>query len=191
MYKKEPWNKGLTKETNQSLKMISDKKTGKKCSETAKKNMSIAAKKRTVHGHTGKLHSTQTKMKIRKKTLQQLKQKNMKQVYTIPTVIFQQLLQKNNIQYEREKGIGVYSFDFYLIDLDIYVQIDGDYWHSNPAFYKDGPVTKGQKINYLRDINKNVFCQKNNLKLLRFWENDILNNLIEIQNKLKEITKHV
>ena len=58
MYKKEPWNKGLTKETNQSLKMISDKKTGKKCSETAKKNMSIAAKKRTVHGHTGKLHST-------------------------------------------------------------------------------------------------------------------------------------
>lgn len=191
MYGKTPWNKGLTKNESESLLNSSLKKIGVKMSEEAKENMSISAKKRKIHGHTGKKHSLQTRMKIRLKTIDQIKKCNLKQIYTKPSILFEDMLKSNNISYEREKNFEYFLFDFYLLDFDFYIEIDGDYWHSNPKFYPDGPITSSQKINFYRDIKKNNLCKEKNLKLLRFWEFDILNNLNEIEIKLKELLYNV
>lgn len=191
MYGKKPWNKGLDKNKNKSLLSVSLKKTGSKMSVEAKHNMSISAMKRKIHGHTGKKHSLETKIKIRLKTIEQIKKCELQQIYTKPTIIFEDMLKKNNISYKREKDFEYFVFDFYLTDYNYYIEIDGDYWHSNPKFYPNGPKTNSQKINFYRDIKKNIFCKKNNIKLLRFWEFDILNNLNEIEKKIKELLHNV
>jgi very-short-patch-repair endonuclease len=100
---------------------------------------------------------------------------------------FENILKKLEIKYEDEFVVEYWSFDFYLPEYNFYIEIDGDYWHSNPKFYPDGPKTKAQKINYTRNISKNNFCIKNNLNLLRFWENQIINNEKDIICNLKKL----
>jgi very-short-patch-repair endonuclease len=94
-----------------------------------------------------------------------------------------------NIEYMEEYSISIWSTDFYIPELNLYCEIDGDYFHSNPLIYPNGPVTKTQKINYSKDISKNKFFEKNNLHLIRFWESEILNNPEEIKCKLKKLQK--
>lgn len=187
MYQKKPWNLGLTKETSSSLKIVSEKRTGTTPSEETKKKQSDSAKKRKVHGHTGHKHSDETKNKLRDITLANIKNGLFKQVDTLPSRLFEKLLIDNQIKYEKEKIVQAWSFDFYLIDYDYYVEIDGDYFHSNPLIYKDGPKTKTQKINHYRDRKKNEFCLTNNLNLVRFWEQEILGDINCVLQKLLEL----
>lgn len=187
MHGKKPWNKDHTKLTHSSLKSNSDKNTGKIVSEETKKKQSESAKKRIVHGHTGKPHSEETKEFLKQNTLRLIKNGHFKQNETLPSKTFEDLLIKLNIKYEKEKLVSYWSFDFYLIDYNIYIEIDGDYWHSNPKIYKNGPKTSTQKRNAIRDIKKNEFCKNNNLILFRFWESDVLGDIECIQQKLLSV----
>lgn len=117
----------------------------------------------------------------------QLKNGLFKQTNTKPFELFKTILIKHNIVFVEEYTMGFYSFDFYLPSFDLFIEIDGDYWHSNPLFYPNGPQTKGQKVNYLRDINKNKFAESNKLNLVRFWENDIVNAIDMVEIKLMEV----
>lgn len=185
MFGKSAWNTGLTKETSDKLKLISDKRTGQKTSKETKIKQSISAKKRLIHGHTGCKHSVQTKEKFRQNTLLRIKNGDFKHNDTKPVRIFKQILDNFKIQYESEKIVGYWSFDLYLPKYNTYIEIDGDYFHSNPKIYPNGPKTKTQKINWYRDIKKNKYCIENNLVLLRFWECDILNNQELIINAIR------
>jgi very-short-patch-repair endonuclease len=187
MYGGEPWNKGLSKDNNESILRISEKRTGWKTPDDVKEKQSIAAKKRKIHGHTGCKHSAKTKELFRQITLERIKRGDFKQTKTKPHLAFEKILKEIEIKYEEEKIVDCWSFDFYLIDYNVYVEVDGDYYHSNPKIYPNGPKTKTQKINWYRDIKKNRFCEKNSLTILRFWECDILNNPEEITCKLKKL----
>lgn len=189
MFGKKPWNKDLTKKTSASLQKVADKNTGRKVTNEAKTKMSESAKKRKIHGHTGHQHDKEIKEKIRQNTLRMIKDGKFKQNNTTPIRIFQTLFDKNNITYEQEKQLCVWSFDFFLPTYNIYIEVDGDYFHSNPLIYKNGPKTKTQKINWYRDIKKNKFCQDNNIQLYRFWEFDIINNIDEVEKSLLCILK--
>lgn len=189
MFGKKPWNQGLTKECSESLKQVSNKLTGKKCSEESKKKMSQAAKKRTIHGHTGHHHTAETKEKLRQNTLNMIKEGKFKQNDTTPVRIFRDLLDKHYIDYQQEQQLFIWSFDFFLPQYNIYIEIDGDYFHSNPRIYKNGPKTKTQKINWYRDIKKNTFCNEHNIILYRFWEFDIINHIKKVEKKLLCILK--
>jgi very-short-patch-repair endonuclease len=189
MFGKIPWNNGLNKENSDLMKRISDKAIGRKPSVETKQKQSESAKKRSVHGHTGHKHTEETKQKLRENTLRLIKEGIFKQNDTLPCRKFKDLLEVNNINYEQEKRIEYWSFDFYLIDYNICIEIDGDYWHSNPKIYKDGPKTSTQKRNAIRDIKKNKFCKNNNIKLIRFWESDILGDIECILQKLLDVIK--
>jgi very-short-patch-repair endonuclease len=116
-----------------------------------------------------------------------IKDGKFSQIKSKPHIKFQEILKELNIDHEEEKILDVWCFDFYVSKCNIYVEVDGDYFHSNPKFYPNGPKTNTQKINWYRDIKKSRYCLENNLKLLRFWECDILNNPEEIKCKLKEL----
>ena len=91
-----------------------------------------------------------------------------------------------NIQYVSQKQFGFWFFDFYLIDYDIFIECDGDYWHANPKIYFDqNKLNTTQKHNVGNDKRKNIFLEKENKILLRFWEYDIYNNKQMIFDKLK------
>lgn len=187
MYGVPAWNKGETKYTNDILKKMGEKGKGKKATLETRKKQSESAKKRTVHGHTGHKHSQKTKEFLRKNTIRLHKEGIFKQTKTAPHIHFLAILKNLNLKYEEEKGEEYWSFDIYLPKYKVYIEIDGDYWHSNPLFYPDGPKTKAQKLNWTRDIAKNRYCLKHKLKLIRFWENEILNTPEKIKCRLKEL----
>lgn len=190
MYGAKPWNKGLTASESDSIKIAAEKRIGRKVSEKTKKRQSTSAKKRKIHGHTGCRHSEKTKEIIRQKTLASIKSGKFKQTKTKPHICLAAILEELNINYEEEKILNKWSFDFYLTDFDIFLEADGDYFHSNPKFYPDGPISKTQKRNKYRDDIKNNFCKEKDIILIRFWEHDILNNRNKIKREINAVVKN-
>ena len=176
MYGAIPWNKGLTKETSDLVNGIASKLKGHKHSFSARMKMSESAKQRTIHGHTGCHHSEATKNKIREATLRQISSGCLGRLRSRPHCVFAVMLDSLGIDYEEEKIEGNFSFDFYIPHVNVYVEVDGDYYHSHPCAYPDGPITKTQKKNAYRDGVKNHFCLERGMVLVRFWERDILKN---------------
>lgn len=189
MYNKTPWNNGQTKETHASVMKSSISNTGKIIPDEAKAKMSESAKKRLVHGHTGHKHSEAARKKMSESTIRRMKNGDFKHTITKPHIKMCSILTELDISYEEEYNIGHWLFDIYIPEYNLLIEVDGDYFHSNPKIYPNGPQTKTQKINYARDISKNNFCIKNNLTLLRFWECDILQSSELIKEKLCNLRK--
>ena len=179
MFGKIPWNKSLTKESHSSLQKLSDINLGKIISEESKNRMSKSAKIRKVHGHTGLKHSEESKKKMSEATIKRMQNGEFKFTKTKPHIYLCDILKSMDIEFVEEYNISYWLFDIFIPSLNLLVEVDGDYWHSNPKIYPNGPISNAQKINYTRDIKKNSFCKTNNLNLIRLWESDILNDKIE------------
>jgi G:T-mismatch repair DNA endonuclease (very short patch repair protein) len=189
MFGKTAWNKNKSKENSEQLKRISEQRKGIQFSDETKLRMSQSAKKRTIHGHTGFKHSEESKQKNRDATLQRIKNGDFKQTKTKPHLELEKVLVELGLKFESEKILHHWSFDVYLIDFDVYIEVDGDYFHSNPKIYPNGPKTKTQKINHSRDTSKNKYCTTNHIKLIRFWECDILNDIEKVKLELCKLKK--
>lgn len=87
--------------------------------------------------------------------------------------IIVKILEKNNIQYEKEKTFEscrfedskrLARFDFYLPDYNCLLEFDGRQHYRNPGgFFTEEEI---QKIK-IRDNYKNDWCNKNSIKLIR------------------------
>ena len=75
-------------------------------------------------------------------------------------------------------------YDFYLPESKILIEIDGDYYHTNPNVYTV-PINEMQKKNIINDKIKNEWAISNGIVLLRFWEFDIYFNRSKIMKILK------
>jgi len=190
MFGKKPWNLGMNKKNSEYGKKMSLYRIGKKTSKESKNKQSISAKKRLIHGHTGIKHSEFSKKLMSIATLNRIKKGAFKHTKTKPHLLMKSILQKLKLNFEEEKIIECWIFDFWLKDYNLFIEVDGDYFHVNPKIYPNGPKTNTQKINFYRDKVKNKFCLDNKLKLIRFWESDILNNegiiIKEIQCSLNQ-----
>ena len=88
-------------------------------------------------------------------------------------------------------GFQKYSFDFYIKGLNLIIEVDGQ-GHYYPVRFNG--ISKKKAIeNFentkIRDAEKNKFCKKNKIKILRISYLDILNdNYIEI---LKNLTRKI
>ena len=87
-----------------------------------------------------------------------------------------------------------YNERFYFIDegneeLKIAIEVDGDYWHSNPKIYNKNNMNKMQIANFNHDKRKNTFLKNRNWLVLRFWESDIYDNLNKCMNKIERTIK--
>ena len=49
-----------------------------------------------------------------------------------PEKVVSDVLDLLEIKYTREKSVGPYNFDLYLSDFNIYIEVQGDYWHNLP-----------------------------------------------------------
>lgn len=101
---------------------------------------------------------------------------------------FANILTLLNINYSQSfyiKEIKAF-YDFYLPDYNILIEVDGDFWHTNPIKYPNGPICKCQTKNSINDEKKNKWATDNGYKLLRFWENDINNDINVVKNILLE-----
>lgn len=162
-----------------------DPKLGEKISKGAK---GVAKPKPEGFG-VGRIHSQITRDKMSdtaiENILKQGKVKRSKLEYK-----FETLLELLEINYTHSFYISSIKkiYDFYLPDYNILIEIDGDFWHCNPINFPK-PTYKSQEINLINDKFKNEWALENGYKLIRFWENDINNNILEVKKTLLENVK--
>ena len=91
---------------------------------------------------------------------------------------------KYTYQYKMS-SIGRY-LDFMLDDYRVGIEVDGDYFHSNPMIYEEKSLSKMQKHNKMVDEVKNKWCSRNGIPLIRIWEYDINHHPEKVLTFLKE-----
>ena len=90
------------------------------------------------------------------------------------------VLDKNNINYEREYIIKYYAIDNYLIDSGLMIEVMGDYWHTSPLKYNEENymINEMQQKGLQHDKQKHTYIKtRNNVEILYLWEYDIEHNL--------------
>lgn len=132
----------------------------------------------------------------RKKTKLMMRQSNGKTLRTHPKFGTSKLekyfetefLKKLNINYQWQfeaKDIQR-SYDFYLPEHNLLIEVDGDYYHVNPEIYEGKKLTPTQKHDMWVDKLKNEWALLHGIPLLRIWENDIRKNPEKVIKTIKE-----
>ena len=106
---------------------------------------------------------------------------------------FETILKELNIEYKRGYYISDSNknsiFDFRILNKNILIEVDGDWYHCNPNL-NIKPLYEIQTKNINNDLLKNEQAKQHGFVLLRFWESDINDNPIKVMKKLLEIIEH-
>lgn len=140
-----------------------------------------------------------TDSKSRKKTKTRMRKSNGKPLRTHPKFGTSKLekyfetefLKKLRIKYQWQfeaKDIQR-SYDFYLPDHNLLIEVDGDYYHVNPEIYEGKKLTPTQKHDLWVDKKKNEWALMHGIPLLRIWESDIRKRPEEVMKILKSRLK--
>ncbi|WP_301108330.1 endonuclease domain-containing protein [Sporosarcina sp.] len=143
---------------------------GKIISKTAK----TRKKNKTPSWNSGKtgIYSEKTIEKIRAATLKQFENHSFQK--TNIEKVMEALLISLKVNYKYSFILEKRQFDFLLKDYKLIIECDGDYWHANPKYYPNPATWQIDRI--LIDLQKNEIARKNGFKIIRFWEDDILND---------------
>ena len=79
-------------------------------------------------------------------------------------------------KYVLKEGINSIDQDAQLFIPNFLIEVDGDYFHSNPLLVKENELNPMQKHNKFVDKLKDEWCGMHCIPLLRIWENDIRKN---------------
>lgn len=97
----------------------------------------------------------------------------------------EKFLQDQHIDYQYSFILEKRQFDFLLKDYGLIIECDGDYWHANPKFYPKPEEWQLRRIKI--DKNKNNIAIKNGYRIVRFWEDDILNNFNKVHCVINDL----
>ena len=81
----------------------------------------------------------------------------------------------NGLKFRRQYPIGKYIVDFVCIELKLIIELDG------------GQHNEDKNIIY--DSERTKFLESNGYNVVRFWNNDIDNNIEGVYEKLLELVK--
>lgn len=133
-------------------------------------------------GKTG-IYSEETIAKIRKAALEQLQRETFRKTSIEKKI--EQFLIEQNINYQYSFIFKDFQYDFYLPESKILIECDGDFYHANPKFYPDEmKLYDIQKRIKEKDKIKSQIAFDSGFILLRFWEDDINNNLDSVKNSI-------
>lgn len=178
---REPWNKNLTKETNESLKRmgesVSKSNTGNPKllgnnnpatrpevrAKMSKTRLDRGLGKGTSNGMFGKTHTVDAIKKI-------FANRSM----TKPEQQLKAILDKLQIAYKSQFFITVdsktFSYDFYLPAYNIIIEVDGDYWHGGPGVKE---AWFGVKDTKQKDTLKDKIAIEQGYGIIRIWESEL------------------
>lgn len=189
MFGKIPWNKGETKNSNNKIKDISDKRIGFKTPEDVKVKQSQSAKLRKIHGHTGYKHSEDTIKKLRENTSRLWASGRFNRETSIHKKMRELLLSLNlKEQFKEEFQVKYFSMDFAFPNAKVAIECQGQFFHVDPRIYPNGPINAIQKRNFGRDKAKKAYCSKLGWIIIEAWESEINNGLFK-ENITCELSK--
>jgi very-short-patch-repair endonuclease len=135
-------------------------------------------------------HSQTTKDKMKETAIQRILITNQNHTSKLEKT-FANILDLLDIEYQQffyAKDIRAF-YDFYLPKYNIIIEVDGDFWHCNPSSKHNIPKYETQKRNLIKDSIKSQWVLDNGYTLLRFWENDINNNIKQVKQTILENCK--
>jgi len=181
------WNKGLTKETDERVKLYSEKINTPERSR--KLSIALTGIKRTKEqiektrvGVIKYWSDPKNRDDARKRRIKWFRSKQHKKKSNLEKE-FDKILKTLNIEFINQYNLNNSLFDYYIPNKDILIEVDGDWYHCNPNIHPE-PKYNIQKQTLRNDKYKNKLCKNNNIKLLRFWENDIKNNRTQVVEQL-------
>lgn len=96
---------------------------------------------------------------------------------TKPQLMTNEFLKELKIDFQNEVSFQYYSVDNYLIKKGLIIEVQGDFWHSNPMMFSKESLRITQKECIRRDKARETFFRKNrNIPILYLWETDIYNS---------------
>lgn len=99
---------------------------------------------------------------------------------TLPERLVEEYLINNNITYfKQHKMYNKFVVDFYIVDTNDIIEVQGDYWHGNPLYYGEGkiPLSERQIKQINRDKSRYAYLTKSGHNVFMVWETDIYNNI--------------
>jgi len=127
----------------------------------------------------------ETKQKIREKVLFRIQNNSGPFKDTKPELKMKEILSSLNILFKHQFKLSNRLFDFHILNTNILIEVDGDYYHGNPEKYSKLNTTQIEVKQ--KDIIKEKLAKESNFILLRFWESDILKNEEKIIKDLENI----
>jgi len=91
-------------------------------------------------------------------------------------------LDLNNIKYQKQYELEYKLYDAYLLDYNILLEFDGEFWHKLSIEECAFPF---QKNSFYNDITKNGIAKQHNIPLFRIRENDPPEKILEYINSIK------
>jgi G:T-mismatch repair DNA endonuclease (very short patch repair protein) len=154
MWGKKSWNSGLDKNQDPRISW------GEKSSLSAKerwKNLSQQEKDERIFilNKSSKLKKKDTKIEIKMGSL----------------------LTNLGVDFIKQHQVKNWVFDFYLPEINLVIECQGDYWHANPNIFDHNNLSEMQMKNIERDERKRKYLAENNINHLFFWENEIIKNI--------------
>ena len=170
----------------QAIKNRDSVELGKKISKGAK---GISKPKAKGFG-IGRIHTQTTKDKMSETAIQRVLKTDQNHTSKLEKTFANilDLLDIEHHQFFYAKEIKAF-YDFYLPKYNIIIEVDGDFWHCNPDSKHNIPKYETQKRNLIKDSIKSQWAIDNGYTLLRFWENDINNNIKQVKQILLNETK--
>ncbi|MFC0269917.1 endonuclease domain-containing protein [Metabacillus herbersteinensis] len=146
------------------------------------KTASTRIKNKTPSWNSGKtgIYTQETIEKIRSATLKQMEHQTFRK--TNIEKLVESYLIMIDVNYRYSYILEKRQYDFLLVDYKILIECDGDYWHANPKFYPKPAEWQLERI--IIDQEKNEIATKNGYIIIRFWEDDILNNFKYVESKI-------
>lgn len=175
------WIKGLTKETNEKVRKMSEKAKGRHHSEETKRKISLIVSKHPQRYWLGKKHpkSEETKKKYRTPEYREWARKQRLHII-IP---FKDTSIERKMQDElASREIGFYKHypvigqpDITFSDRKIAVFCDGDYWHGEREGRKESDARVNEKL------------RNEGWLVLRYWEHEINANVEGVVDEIEEV----
>ena len=185
------WNKGKKYTETQLASIQESAKNTERCRKISEK---LTGKKKSPE-HVAKIKADRQKYWSDQdnRDAQRIRRSNYMRNHLIKTeskleTEFKKILDMLNVKYEFQYTVCGYNYDFYIPSKNILIEVDGDWWHCNPNL-EIYPIHESQKHTIEHDLTKNKIALDNGYQLLRFWENDIVNNRFEVIKNLMEIVK--
>jgi len=104
-------------------------------------------------------------------------------------VKFANILRELGIDFQQQFSVSKFYCDFFLPDHNLVIEIDGDYWHANPARYKPDDLIGGKKMLaseiWERDAQREESIKESGYQVLRYWSSELKNKSHE--NILEDI----
>lgn len=125
---------------------------------------------------------------VKKKKLLERNAAKLRKEMTAPEKKISALLKELDFDFESQKILGDFIYDFYIPMYKLLIEVDGDYYHGHPDKYAINELNALQRRIKQNDIMKDKLARGLRYGLLRFWECDINDNEEEVKRTILAYT---